>query len=98
MGRDEHKDEHKDDHKDKKEQEPQPPPQPQIPQCAGLCIFANIDVACCNPVSLDCLCTSKPFIEAVTKCVLKECPVPDYIPTVKFLKTTCGPSLVNAIF
>ncbi|KAK9380335.1 uncharacterized protein V2V93DRAFT_380561 [Kockiozyma suomiensis] len=62
------------------------------PYCTGLCVFGSLDKAKCDPLTIECLCTSKPFAKALIACVLESCPWKDYAPSVKYLTNTCGPT------
>ncbi|KAH7888246.1 hypothetical protein F5I97DRAFT_976244 [Phlebopus sp. FC_14] len=48
-----------------------------IPACVKKCLESNIGTTKCNPNDTACLCTDKPFIEAVGSCVKASCSASD---------------------
>ncbi|KAK7206003.1 hypothetical protein BZA70DRAFT_289179 [Myxozyma melibiosi] len=67
------------------------------PYCTGLCVFGSLDDSGCDPISLECLCTSIPFAKSLIGCVLESCTWREYIPSIKYLKETCGDTWTSEI-
>ncbi|PHH67998.1 hypothetical protein CDD83_6308 [Cordyceps sp. RAO-2017] len=62
----------------------------KLPKCALPCCADNFAVAGCkSKLDIDCMCQSKPFVNAVNACLIRNCQPPDLILARKWAADAC---------
>ncbi|KAK9325704.1 hypothetical protein V1517DRAFT_305121 [Lipomyces orientalis] len=62
----------------------------QPPACASTCITGSLSSSNCETASVQCLCTSQSFIDAVVSCVQSTCQSSDYGAALDYAQSLCS--------